>query len=176
MTKSIGETPFGAALLGAALAGAIVGGFAVGMIREAELSTSKKTAKLALDNIVLCQEEKKGLEIGIDNYVEREEIDHVKFKNLGAQIKKLTEDLRVAQEDVKYWENRRRSRVEVPEWARDLWLSCAERQKTCDWENSTIKKRVLGDGTYQWKVYNKCEIELTMCDRLIDSVTDPKAF
>jgi len=116
-----------------------------------------------------CEFDKEGLQEGIANYKEREAADH-------AKIDKLESDLQMAEDQAKYWEDKRKSRVDVPEWARPLWLECAERWKTCDWDSAVIEKRVKKDGHYEWQVYNKCEVELNTCDRLMDSVTDPRGF
>jgi len=116
-----------------------------------------------------CEFDKDGLQQGIANYKEREAIDH-------AKIDKLAADLKIAEDSAKYWEEKRNGRVAVPEWAKPMWLDCAERWKSCDWDAAVVERRTQVEGRYEWKVYNKCEVELNTCDKLIDSVTNPRGF
>ena len=129
----------------------------------------RKAEKVLEDTEQACEFDKQGLQQGITNYKEREAVDH-------AKIDKLTADLKIAEDSAKYWEEKRNGRVEVPEWAKSMWLDCAERWKSCDWDKAVVERRVKVEGRNEWKVYNKCEVELNTCDKLIDSVTNPRGF
>jgi len=93
-----------------------------------------------------------------------------------AELDQLYQENEKAWQEAKTWKDRKGSRVHVPEPAWGLFHKCAKRWEECDWEHATDKQVIYRSGEKHTEIYNRCEVELDMCDRLIDSITDPNKW